>query len=116
MFQTLGNLGTSLFDELVKSHRNDGFGCRGVRPDAHDWASAARPYMQGAQKLRSEAHLQVRRNDEVEAQRSRWTFYETIRFSFLKRVRAKGQFHPWPGGLQQGLSQYFFKSLNGYER
>jgi hypothetical protein len=34
--------------------------------------------MQGAQKLRSEAHLQVRRNDEVEAQRSRWTFYETI--------------------------------------
>jgi hypothetical protein len=38
--------------------------------------------MQGAQKLRSEAHLQVRRNDEVEAQsrseRDRWTFYETI--------------------------------------
>jgi hypothetical protein len=34
--------------------------------------------MQGAQKLRSEAHLQVRRNDEVAAQRSRWTFYETI--------------------------------------
>jgi hypothetical protein len=36
--------------------------------------------MQGAQKLRSEAHLQVRRNDEVEAQRSRWTFYEAIKF------------------------------------
>jgi hypothetical protein len=35
--------------------------------------------MQGAQKLRSEAHLQVRRNDEVEAQRRRWTFYETIK-------------------------------------
>jgi hypothetical protein len=39
--------------------------------------------MQGAQKLRSEAHLQVRRNDEVEAQsrfeRDRWTFYETIK-------------------------------------
>jgi hypothetical protein len=34
--------------------------------------------MQGAQKLRSEAHLQVRCNDEVEAQRRRWTFYETI--------------------------------------
>jgi hypothetical protein len=38
--------------------------------------------MQGAQKLRSEAHLRVRRNDEVEAQsrseRDRWTFYETI--------------------------------------
>jgi hypothetical protein len=36
--------------------------------------------MQGAQKLRSEAHLQVRRNDEIAAQRSRWTFYETIKF------------------------------------
>jgi len=35
--------------------------------------------MQGAQKLRSEAHLRVRRNDEVAAQRSRWTFYETIK-------------------------------------
>jgi len=35
--------------------------------------------MQGAQKLRSEAHLQVRRNDEVEAQRRRWTFYEVIK-------------------------------------
>ena len=34
--------------------------------------------MQGAQKLRSEAHLRVRRNDEVAAQRRRWTFYETI--------------------------------------
>ena len=36
--------------------------------------------MQGAQKLRSEAHLRVRRSDEVEAQRRRWTFYETIKF------------------------------------
>jgi hypothetical protein len=40
--------------------------------------------MQGAQKLRSEAHLSrvSRDNDEVEAQsrseRDRWTFYETI--------------------------------------
>jgi len=34
--------------------------------------------MQGAQNLRREAHLRVRRNDEVEAQRRRWTFYETI--------------------------------------
>jgi len=37
----------------------------------------------GAQKLRSagaihESPLQVRCNDEVEAQRRRWTFYETI--------------------------------------
>jgi hypothetical protein len=37
--------------------------------------------MQGAQKLRSEAHLRVRRNDEVEAQRRRWTFYEVIKMS-----------------------------------
>jgi len=39
--------------------------------------------MQGAQKLRSEAHIWVRRNDEVAAQsrseRDRWTFYETIK-------------------------------------
>jgi hypothetical protein len=34
--------------------------------------------MQGAQKLRSEAHLLVRRNDEIEAQRRRWAFYEFI--------------------------------------
>ena len=39
--------------------------------------------MQGAQKLRNEAHLWVRRNDEVAAQRSRWTFYETIRIDVL---------------------------------
>jgi len=35
--------------------------------------------MQCAQKLRSEAHLRVRRNDEVAAQRRSWTFYETIK-------------------------------------
>jgi len=40
--------------------------------------------MQGAQKLRSEAHLQVRRNDEVAAQRRRWTFYETINIDFFR--------------------------------
>jgi len=38
--------------------------------------------MQGAQKLRSEAHKQVRRNDEVAVQscseRGRWTFYKTV--------------------------------------
>jgi hypothetical protein len=34
--------------------------------------------MQGAQNLRSEAYLLVRCNDEGEAQRRRWTFYETI--------------------------------------
>ena len=38
--------------------------------------------MQGAQKLRSEAYLRVRCNDEVEAQSrsERETFYETISF------------------------------------
>jgi hypothetical protein len=36
--------------------------------------------MQGAQKLRSEEYLQLRRNNEFEAQRRRWTFYETIIF------------------------------------
>ena len=46
--------------------------------------------MQGAQELRSEAYLHVRCNDEVEAQRSRWTFYETINFdnSITKGVQA----------------------------
>jgi hypothetical protein len=42
--------------------------------------------MQGAQKLRSEAHLRVRRNEEVEAQRSRWIFYETIKYEGLNEV------------------------------
>jgi hypothetical protein len=51
-------------------------GARRVAPDIGHAQRA--PTMQGAQKLRSEAHLQVRRNDEVEAQRRRWTFYETI--------------------------------------
>ncbi len=32
----------------------------------------------GAQKLRSEVYTQVRRNDEVAAQRGRWTFYQAI--------------------------------------
>jgi hypothetical protein len=39
--------------------------------------------MQGAQNLRSEAYLRVRCNDEGEAQRRRWTFYETIKNDFL---------------------------------
>jgi len=47
--------------------------------------ASARPYMQGAQKLRSEAHLRVRRSDEVAAQRRRWTFYETIRIGIAKK-------------------------------
>ena len=47
--------------------------------------------MQGAQKLRSEAHLRVRRNDEVEAQRRRWTFYETIIFHRQKLIDVEGK-------------------------
>jgi hypothetical protein len=34
--------------------------------------------MQDAQKPRSKAHLQLRCNDEVAAQRRRWNFCETI--------------------------------------
>jgi ATP-dependent exoDNAse (exonuclease V) beta subunit len=55
-------------DDPVKNRQNDGF----VK------SSPVRAGL-GAQKLRSEAHLQVRRNDEVEAQRRRWTFYEIIK-------------------------------------
>jgi hypothetical protein len=40
--------------------------------------------MQGAQKLRSEAYLHVRCNDEVEAQRSRWTFYDFINVGMVE--------------------------------
>jgi hypothetical protein len=47
--------------------------------------------MQGAQKLRSEAHLQVRRSDEVEAQRRRWTFYETINLACPKSAKGVAQ-------------------------
>jgi hypothetical protein len=46
--------------------------------------------MQGAQNLRSEAYLLVRRTDEGEAQRRRWTFYEAIIFAASDK-RAVGQ-------------------------
>ena len=45
--------------------------------------------MQGAQNLRSEAHLLVRCNDEGEAQRRRWTFYETITFNLTISLLGK---------------------------
>ena len=40
--------------------------------------------MQGAKKLWSDEHLSriSRDNDEVEAQRHRWTFYETINYDW----------------------------------
>jgi hypothetical protein len=67
-----------IFDDLVKSLQNDGF----VK------SSPAKAGL-GAQKLRSEAHVQVRRNDEVAAQsrseRDRWTFYEVIKDDELVR-------------------------------
>ena len=44
--------------------------------------------MQGAQNLRSEAYFLVRCNDEDEAQRRRWTLYETIIFPDLRSFRA----------------------------
>jgi hypothetical protein len=53
--------------------------------------------MQGAQKLRSEAHLHVRRNDEVEAQRRRWTFYETIINGRQKCSLSSFRFQNHPG-------------------
>jgi hypothetical protein len=34
--------------------------------------------MPGARKLRSETYTQVGGSDEVEAQRRRWAFYETL--------------------------------------
>jgi len=66
--------------------------------------------MQGAQNLRREAYLQVRRNDEGEVQRSRWTFYETINFDWpclpypvCIQVESEGgqvQYHPYIPTLQ----------------
>jgi len=37
--------------------------------------------MPGAQKLRSEGHLRVRRSDEeIDGERRRWNFYATVNF------------------------------------
>jgi hypothetical protein len=54
--------------------------------------------MQGAQKLRSEAHLRVRRNDEVAAQRSRWIFYETIKIQSFYSFAMTTIQSPWGEG------------------
>ena len=51
-------------DDLVKSHQDDGF-VKSSRCQASKNWGVKRPY-------------QVSGNDEVEAQRRRWTFYETI--------------------------------------
>jgi 3-oxoacyl-[acyl-carrier protein] reductase len=56
--------------------------------------------MQGAQKLRSEAYILVRCNDEVEAQRSRWIFYETIRGLRSMSKRLEGKVALVTGGAQ----------------
>jgi len=52
--------------------------------------------MQGAQKLRSETHYRVRRNDEVEEQHRRWTFYETSFFPVDPRtIRLASNTYCW---------------------
>jgi len=63
--------------------------------------------MQGAQKLRSEAHFQVRRNDEVAAQRRRWTFYETIIFkeSLIDQTESS-EISPTPSFLKRGIAPF----------
>jgi hypothetical protein len=64
--------------------------------------------MQGAQKLRSEAHLQVSLNDEVEAQRSRWTFYETIKAYRIPEGNAN-HLNPFlPAITKMGAANFFF--------
>jgi hypothetical protein len=57
------------FDDPVKNQREEGF-------------VKSSPATGGTRraKLRREAHLRVRGNDEVEAQRRRWIFYETLNF------------------------------------
>jgi len=66
--------------------------------------------MQGAQKLRSEGHLQVRRNDEVAAQRRRWTFlrdHQSLRLLKALRTSSLSSFAAarldglLPGGLSE---------------
>jgi hypothetical protein len=77
--------------------------------------------MQGAQKLRSEAHLPVRRNDEVAAQRRRWTFYETIKIKvnifddLVKSLKRRIFVIPAKAGIQ--LFQILKNSLDsGFHR
>jgi len=59
------------FDDLVKSRQDDGF-VKSSRCKARKDLGVKRTY-------------KVRCNDEVEAQRRRWTFYETINLSFLQK-------------------------------
>jgi hypothetical protein len=57
--------------------------------------------MQGAQNLRSETYLAVCRNDEGEAQRRRWTFYEAINVDDLVKSRNSIEFViPAKAGIQ----------------
>jgi hypothetical protein len=66
--------------------------------------------IQGAQKLRSEAHLLVRLNDEVEAQRRRWTFYEAIIFGpiiiAILLGRKREQIRPEAGEFTNGQKAF----------
>ena len=57
--------------------------------------------MPGAQKLRNEAHLQVRCSDEDKARRSRWIFCETINADHLVKSRKPIEFViPAKAGIQ----------------
>ena len=49
--------------DFVKSHQNDGFDCRGVLRTPMSGRAQLAPTMQSAQKLRSEAYVQVRGTD-----------------------------------------------------
>jgi hypothetical protein len=49
--------------------------------------------MQGAQKLRIEAHLDVRRFDEGDGQLRSWAFYETIKLMENQDERPTPQIH-----------------------
>jgi hypothetical protein len=65
--------------------------------------------MQGAQNLRREAYLEVRRNDEGEVQRGRWTFYETIKDDFF-RIRHMVD------AAKEAFSFGNFQNRNGLEK
>ena len=64
------------------------------------------PTMQGAEKPRREAHLQVRPNDEVAAQRRRWAFYEAINpGSHFLRNHASPSGIPVRVGFKKGIKK-----------
>jgi len=87
-----------IIDDLVRSHPNDGFNCRGAMLRARDRARAACPYHARRANPRVGATRRVARyraarraaptfrNDEVEAQRQRWTFYGIVKIALTALV------------------------------